>query len=1142
MAIVLFVASRPISSPPIALDCPQTDPKLLLLALSQLAIARFFDGPAAQPVQPPPVAQLPPVDAEDDIYLVDPNLIVKDKKTGNVIPLVGLKVSAHVNHTTAEVVLSVRFENSERENPIEAIMHLADEGMIVHAFDVSVGDSIVQGVCMEREEAFAKYDDAISSGHAAFLGEKKTKRQTFDISAGNLAPGMVCVINVRYTIKLDAVGDEFIFGLPVTRTVPLPAGAGAPKDSDNEHNSKLRAQVPAGLNVNVAVSQPQRIVNLVCDSHMAEVEKFDVTGRVSLSQNGIEAKRFEVRIGIADPNQSSCITEAVVDEKLADSDHLPVVVGAQPRVESEQEAPFDFGPQPGMAHGHGMFGSASAQSGLATKFKKYAVALSMVPKIQADVDILSEIIFLMDCSGSMAGGRMRRAKSALALFLRALPASCRFNIFAFGDRYEKMFEFPLQYNEQSLDRALRWVDERDAKLGGTNLLAPFEELLATPISAGWTTRQVFLLTDGDVKNKADVLSHIRGNIGDSTRIFAFGIGNEVSQALMKGIARYGRGKAEFVESTTPLEAPVMRQVTRALQPALENFEIEWGALRPAPTALSPNVPPVFDGERFDYFAFIEAPVDPISGAVIQNLHEIKIKASCSQQQNFEFPCVIDLNASDMEMAVQRLAAHAEIDAMEKSANREGYKQSIITLATRYHLASKYTSFVAVHVANQAATGHMVSIDADEAIHNAKAAAADDSIGSRVENFLRDSSKFISNKFESLRADVNAAAAEPVGELRKQRSTSNAPYGGAVGGRGESFHAFESSEDEEAEYDIADDLDGIVSKHKRGNYNLDEMLSTQSLAQDDDIPEYAMVRSAAEEKESASPRASQQQSTTSRLLESLSSMGSALVTKVESMVDALDEPAPAFRDSYTASAAAPKPMLAKASPTTMSARGGATAAPARPITEERSRKSESVMKKKDKDASSSPAKSRKSSVKKEEEAPRTLADFAATLSDAPAPPPPAPCSGPSPIAMPAPASSPSASSFSLPSPPPPGAPPQNAPVSSFSDAPVLPKASSAMDIVTLGQASGGFGLDASLAGRIGLTLAHILDLLPASLSGHPDIWATALAITALEKLFSASKDEWSLIYTKGRRYISKQITSLGLSTTVDEVLAAAATAF
>lgn len=1096
---------------------------------------------------------MPPVDAEDDIFLVDPNLVVKDKKTGNLIPLVGMKVSAHVNHTTAEVVLSVRFENSSRDAPIEAILHLADEGMIVHAFDVSVGDSIVQGVCMEREEAFAKYDDAISSGHAAFLGEKKTKRQTFDISAGNLAPGMVCVVNARYTVKLEAVGDEFVFGLPVTRTVPLSAGEGSILPNENEHNSKLRAQVPSGLNVNVAISQPQRITNIVCDSHMADIEKFDLTGRVSLSQGGIEAKRFEVRIAVADPNQSSCITEAVLEEKSNEVDQVPVIVGAQPRVESEQEAPFDFGPQPGMSNQHGMFGSASAQSGLATKFKKYAVALSMVPKVQADVDILSEIIFLMDCSGSMAGGRMRRAKSALALFLRALPASCRFNIFAFGDRFEKLFEFPLQYNEQSLERALSWVDTRDAKLGGTNLLAPFEELLATPISAGWTTRQVFLLTDGDVKNKADVLSHIRTNIGDSTRIFAFGIGNEVSQALMKGIARYGRGKAEFVESTTPLEAPVMRQVQRALQPALENFEIEWGALRPAPTGLSPNIPPVFDGERFDYYAFFEAPVDPISGAVVQNLHEIKIKASCSQQQNFEFPCVIDLNSSDMEMAAQRLAAHAEIDAMERSSNREGYKQSIITLATRYHLASKYTSFVAVHVSNQAATGHMVSVDADEAIIDAKAGSGEASIGSRVETFLRDSSKFISGKIESFRADVNAEVGD---SLSRRRRTSNASLQ-----RSEEPWAqnYGTSDSESADYDIADDddLDGIVGHHKQG-LNLSEMMKMEpSSLSMQGVPEHAMLsdRWEAKEREPASAELKQEQeapSTASKLLSSMSSFGSAVASKVEDFLDALDEPAPAFQARHSqsqkptstmarsgsasggkrgATNSPPMPLMSAAGPSPIVA--AAPASKARASTLEKKSK-----KQKDKEM---PVESRKKLSMPADEAEETMASSAFYASDdssslALSPPPP-PAGAPSAI----PAFASVHSSMAAP-PPAPGAPPQGGASSRLFDAPLLPKASSGMDIITLSLASGAFGLDASLAGRVGLSLDQILESIPAALAGHNDIWATAVAIVALEKHFAASKDEWGLIYTKGRRYISKQITSLAIATTVDEILLAAAALF
>jgi len=36
---------------------------------------------------------------------------------------------------------------------------------------VEVDGKVVKGVCKEKEEAFARYDDSISSGHNAFLLE-----------------------------------------------------------------------------------------------------------------------------------------------------------------------------------------------------------------------------------------------------------------------------------------------------------------------------------------------------------------------------------------------------------------------------------------------------------------------------------------------------------------------------------------------------------------------------------------------------------------------------------------------------------------------------------------------------------------------------------------------------------------------------------------------------------------------------------------------------------------------------------------------------------------------------------------------------------------------------------------------------------
>ena len=68
-----------------------------------------------------------------------------------------------------------------------------------------------------------------------------------------------------------------------------------------------------------------------------------------------------------------------------------------------------------------------------------AVALlSLVPDFKLQ-DQRVEAIFLVDCSGSMAGQSMQLAKEALNLVLHSLPPSCYFNIVIFGNDFKSLF-------------------------------------------------------------------------------------------------------------------------------------------------------------------------------------------------------------------------------------------------------------------------------------------------------------------------------------------------------------------------------------------------------------------------------------------------------------------------------------------------------------------------------------------------------------------------------------------------------------------------------------------------------------------------------------------------------------------------------
>lgn len=85
-------------------------------------------------------------------------------------------------------------------------------------------------------------------------------------------------------------------------------------------------------------------------------------------------------------------------------------------------------------------------------------------------------------------------------------------------------------------------------------------------------RQLFILTDGEVDNTQQCVDSVRSN-AHTTRVFTFGIGNEASQELVKGMAKAGEGFFEFVQTGENMEAKVMRQLSRAMKPALTDVSI-----------------------------------------------------------------------------------------------------------------------------------------------------------------------------------------------------------------------------------------------------------------------------------------------------------------------------------------------------------------------------------------------------------------------------------------------------------------------------------------------------------------------------------------------------------------------------------------
>jgi len=110
-----------------------------------------------------------------------------------------------------------------------------------------------------------------------------------------------------------------------------------------------------------------------------------------------------------------------------------------------------------------------------------------------------------------------------------------------------------------------------------------------------------------VSNTSQVIEYVRKHAKD-TRVFTLGIGSDASPELVYGIARAGRGLAEFVVSGERIETKVMRQLKRALQPVLKQPVVEFADVEAAAAVKSqaPNpLPAVFEGERLIAYAFFD---------------------------------------------------------------------------------------------------------------------------------------------------------------------------------------------------------------------------------------------------------------------------------------------------------------------------------------------------------------------------------------------------------------------------------------------------------------------------------------------------------------------------------------------------------
>jgi len=305
-----------------------------------------------------------------------------------------------------------------------------------------------------------------------------------------------------------------------------------------------------------------------------------------------------------------------------------------------------------------------------------------------------EIVFVLDCSGSMEGDSIQEAKKALEICLKSLDEGTYFNIYRFGSDFQHIFQVPERYTSGSLEKALDYLAKVSADLGGTEVLKPLSHIYSIP-PAQRVERSIVLLTDGEVGNEGQVLDLVRKN-RENTRFFPIGIGAGPNEFLIKGLARAARGACEFIYPGERIEPKVLRAFQKLAEAALEGVGVDWGG---GSFEQVPKEPVCYTGSPVSIFAIQAGGEVPAQKAlrISGNIKGVK--------KEWEIPVFEQGRGEFLPGPV--LWAREKIRELEEGGDAfiRGSRQmerkekkiqdTIVELSKKYSLLSTMTSFVAV---------------------------------------------------------------------------------------------------------------------------------------------------------------------------------------------------------------------------------------------------------------------------------------------------------------------------------------------------------------------------------------------------------------------------------------------------------------
>ena len=599
------------------------------------------------------------------------------------LPLLRTDIDADVQGDLAQVTVTQTFANPLPEAVHATYLFPLNEHAAVHAMRMEVGDERIQANIQRIEEARATFAKARSEGRsAALLSQHRPNMFTQDIA--NLMPGLPIKVVLSYAQTVPRVDGAYELVIPlVVGPRYQPQGAGVAPGQPAPGGGVQHWTAQTGTSGDATASNSQTAYG---QWEIQQLPAYPPVFELNVPEQ-IDPQRVGLNIHL---NAGMPITQI-------ESRTHPLTTTAAEHGRAELR----------LASGRTLdnrdfvlrytLAGTRTQAGLLAYRDTRGGFFSLLlepPQSPASSDITPrEMVFVLDCSGSMYGLPMEASKAFMRAALSQLRPSDSFRIIRFSDAATEFSAQPLPATAQNIQAGLRYTDALNGE-GGTEMSSGIRQALAPAVPSG-ALRIVTFLTDGYIGNEAEILALIRNHLG-TARLYAFGVGTSVNRYLLGEMGRVGRGFTRYMDPTENMEKVALELAERLQSPLLTDIQIDWGGMEvsePSPE----RIPDLFAGQSLRIQGRYKQP----------GLHTVTVHGRV-QGRPASLPLRIELpETSSTGEAVPLLWARARIGELHyqlttgvqraegETAQADALKRQITDLGLNFHLVTPWTAFVAV---------------------------------------------------------------------------------------------------------------------------------------------------------------------------------------------------------------------------------------------------------------------------------------------------------------------------------------------------------------------------------------------------------------------------------------------------------------